>query len=134
MYEKDYNWFISYFGEAEKIKHMNLSLFVRFDRHNSDKRDDYEGHFISINLSFGENRANIDVTTKNQEKEAHKVYEDIRNILENTEERWNNTIKHRKIRYFSFCTAARVILSYILWIILKINMKKKSCGYIKLFE
>lgn len=66
----------------------------------------------------------IDVQTTNQEREANNIYSTVMNTLENNENRYNKTIKHRKIRTQAFCISVGIILSYILFIILKINADK----------
>ena len=66
----------------------------------------------------------IDVQTTNQEREANNIYSTIMNTLEDNEDRLNKTIKHRKIRIQSFCISVGIILSYILYIVLRMNMNK----------
>lgn len=46
------------------------------------------------------------------------------NILEDNEDRYNQTIKHRKIRIQSFCISIGIVLSYILYIALRMNINK----------
>ena len=69
-------------------------------------------------------RVTIRIHTKNQERESNNIYNTILNILEDNEERYNKTIKYRKIRIQSFCISIGIILSYILYVILKINIDK----------
>ena len=68
----------------------------------------------------------INVDTTNQENEAHNIYSTIMNTLENNPDRYDKTIKHRKIRTQCFTISVGIILSYILYIILKINADKIS--------
>ncbi len=63
----------------------------------------------------------IDIDTNNQENGAHNLYAETMNILEDNEDRYNKTMKHRKIRTQCFTISIGIILSYILYIILKIN-------------
>lgn len=46
------------------------------------------------------------------------------NILEDNEDRYNKTIKHRKIRIQSFCISIGIVLSYILYVALRMNIDK----------
>ena len=46
------------------------------------------------------------------------------NILEDNEDRYNKTMKYRKIRTQCFTISVGIILSYILYVILKINIDK----------
>lgn len=48
------------------------------------------------------------------------------NVLEDNEDRYNKTMKHRKIRIQCFTISVGIILSYILYVILKINADKIS--------
>ena len=66
----------------------------------------------------------INVNTTNQERESNNIYSTIMNTLEDTEDRYNNTIKHRKIRTQCFTISVGIILSYILDRILRINIDK----------
>ena len=45
-------------------------------------------------------------------------------MLEDNEERFNKTIKFRKLRIQAFCISIGIVLSYILYLILKINIEK----------
>lgn len=124
MIEEDYNWFVSYFNQSKNIKNIYINMNINFETTTGEKSSDYMLSVISVSIQLSETRASIDVTTKNQEAEAHRIYGDLLNILEDGQERWNSTIKHRTIRILSFCTSVGIILSYILYLFLKINMAK----------
>lgn len=124
MIEENYNWFVSYFNQAQNIKSIDINLHISFDTTTGEKTSDYVTNFISVWLHFSENSVSIDVTTKNQEAEAHRIYGDLLNILEDNEERWNPTIKNRNLRIISFCTSVGIIFSYIFYLILRVNMSK----------
>ena len=79
---------------------------------------------INVSLYFREFDVTIDVDTTNQENEAHNLYSEVMNILEDNEDRYNKTMKHRKIRTQCFTISVGIILSYILYVILKINADK----------
>ena len=122
MIEEDYNWFVSYFNQARNIKYIDINMKVSFGTTTGEKETDYTTNFIYVWIHFSETTARIDVTTKNQEAEAHRIYGEILNILEDSEERWNPTIKGRFLRILSFCMSVGIIFSYIFYIILKINI------------
>ena len=65
---------------------------------------------------------NVDAT--NQESEARNVYSTIMNILEDNPDRYDKTIKFRKIRMQSFTISIGIILSYILYAVLMMNKEK----------
>ena len=129
--ESDYNWFIGSLNEPRKIKNIILNLYVKFFARSqgSDYNDilnnieihvDFRDHYMNDTSS----RVTIRIHTKNQERESNNIYNTILNILEDNEERYNKTIKYRKIRIQSFCISIGIILSYILYVILKINIDK----------
>lgn len=98
----------------------NLLMFILFALIN----DVYNK--INVSLYFREFDATIDVDTTNQENEAHNLYSEVMNILEDNEDRYNKTMKYRKIRIQCFTISVGIILSYILYVILKINADKIS--------
>lgn len=131
MTETDYNWFIGQLGQPRAIEEVSLDLRVSF--YNKSGKEDYNDQYNSINVTvdFRDARMDlrysdvyIDVQTTNQEREANNIYSTVMNTLENNENRYNKTIKHRKIRTQAFCISVGIILSYILFIILKINADK----------
>ena len=79
---------------------------------------------MNISLYFREFDTTIDVETTQQENEAHNVYSEVMNILENNEDRYNKTMKYRKIRTQCFTITVGIILSYILYLVLRININK----------
>ena len=81
---------------------------------------------INVSLYFREFDVTIDVDTTNQENEAHNLYSEVMNILEDNEDRYNKTMKHRKIRTQCFTISVGIILSYILYAIIKLNISKMS--------
>ena len=108
-------------------------LDLRVSYYNKSGKENYNDQYNSINVSvdFRDARmdlkysdVSIDVQTTNQEREANNIYSTIMNILEDNEDRLNKTIKHRKIRVQSFCISVGIILSYILYIVLRMNMDK----------
>lgn len=129
--ESDYNWFIGNFNEPRLIKNIRLNLYIGFSTRSqgSDYNDiinnidvyvDFRDYYMNDEAS----RVTISVDTKDQERESNNIYGTILNMLENNEERYNKTIKYRKARMQLLCISVGIILSYILYIILKINIAK----------
>lgn len=129
--ESDYNWFIGKLSEPRAIKRISLDLSISYM--GKTQKSDYNNEFNKIsayidfrdagmNLKYSD--ASVEIETTNQEKEANNIYSEVMNILENNEDRYNKTIKHRKIRMQCFTISVGIILSYILFIILKINIDK----------
>lgn len=126
--ESDYNWFVGNLSEPRMIKGIELYMSIRYNTRsqNSNYNDIYNK--ITVTLYFrdcgGELKysdVSINVDTTNQENEAHNIYSTIMNTLENNPDRYDKTIKNRKIRTQCFTISVGIILSYILYVILKIN-------------
>lgn len=122
--ESDYNWFVGNLNQPSTIKSISIDLYVSFYTKSPNNTINDIYNKISISLYFREFDASIDIDTTNQENEAHNVYSEIMNILEDNEDRYNKTIKHRKIRIQSFCISIGIVLSYILYVALRMNIDK----------
>lgn len=124
--ESDYNWFVGNLNQPSTIKSISIDLYVSFytKSQNNTINDIYNK--INVSLYFREFDVTIDVDTTNQENEAHNLYSEVMNILEDNEDRYNKTMKHRKIRTQCFTISVGIILSYILYVIIKLNMSKLS--------
>lgn len=128
--ETDYNWFVGNTNEPRIIKCIRIDLTVSYfsntDRSNNNTYNRINAYIefqdCGMNLKYSD--ATVSVETTNQENEAHKIYSEIMNILENNEDRYNKTLKHRKVRMQCFTISIGIILSYILFVILKANAEK----------
>ncbi len=128
MTELDYDWFISQLNKPEAIEEIGLYLTVSYyTKYGKENYNDQLNSIIitvtfrdaSMNLKYSD--VYIDVRTVNQENEAHSIYSVVMNMLEDNQDRYDKTIKNRKIRIQSFCIAVGIVLSYILFLILRIN-------------
>ena len=129
--ESDYNWFVGNLNNPRAIKEIEIYLRVGFytKGENEDYNNQYNKIYCSVDFrDLGMNLKHSDVVinveTTNQERESNNIYSTIMNTLEDTEDRYNKTMKHRKIRTQCFTISVGIILSYILYIILKINIDK----------
>lgn len=131
MTETDYNWFVGQLGQPRAIEEVSLDLRVSY--YNKSGKEDYNDQYNSINVTvdFRDARMDlrysdvyIDVQTTNQEREANNIYSTVMNILEDNDDRYNKTIKNRKIRMQSFCISVGIVLSYILYFVLRMNIDK----------
>lgn len=91
--ESDYEWFVDILNKPEKIKGICLNLYISFDTKSEIDNTNKISNKIYVDVGFSENNAKISIDTTNQENEAHNVYSDILNILEENEDRFNKTIK-----------------------------------------
>lgn len=128
MTETDYNWFIGMLNDLRAIEEIRLNLRISYYGKQGNERHNSVYNQISASVEFRDAQhelnysdAHVNVQTTNQESEAHNIYSTIMNTLENNEDRFNKTIKHRKIRMQSLCISVGIVLSYILFVILKIN-------------
>lgn len=119
MKESNYNWFIVQLGQPsiieEVIIDLRISYFGKIEKDNTN--DQYNSINVSVdfrnagmNLNFSD--VYVEANSTNQERAA------------NNKDRFDKTIKNRKIRIQSFCIAVGIILSYIVYFILKINVNK----------
>lgn len=131
MTESDYNWFMVQLGQPSAIEEVSIDLRVSY--YTKSGKDKYNDQYNSINATVDFRNARmdlkysdvyIDVQTTNQEREANNIYSTIMNTLEDNEDRYNKTIKNRKIRMQSFCISVGIVLSYILYLVLKMNIDK----------
>lgn len=132
MTESDYNWFMGQLNDSRAIEEIRLDLRVHYYTKSGKENYNDQSNSISATVDFRQPRiehlnysdVDIEVQTTNQEQEAHNVYSTIMNVLEDNEDRYNKTIKNRKVRMQSLCISVGIVLSYILYIILKINSDK----------
>ena len=129
--ESNYNWFVGNTNNPRVIKNIEISLSNTYytKSNGSDTNNIYNKVYVSIefrdcgmNLKYSDVIVNVDAT--NQENEARNVYSTIMNILEDNPDRYDKTIKFRKIRMQSFTISIGIILSYILYIVLMMNKEK----------
>ena len=109
------------FKQPEIIKSITIDLYITFYTKGQNNTVNDVFNKVYISLYFRENDVTIDIDTNNQENQAHNLYAELMNILENNEDRYNKTMKHRKIRTQCFTISIGIILSYILYMILKMN-------------
>ena len=95
--ESDYNWFVGNLNQPSTIKSISIDLYVSFYTKSPNNTINDVYNKINVSLYFREFDVTIDVDTTNQENEAHNLYSEVMNILEDNEDRYNKTMKHRKI-------------------------------------
>ena len=103
--ESDYNWFIGNLSETRAIKEIEIYLSVTFytKGQNEDYNNQYNKVYVSVDfrdlgMNLKHSDVEVNVETTNQEREANNIYSTIMNTLEDTEERYNKTMKYRKTR------------------------------------
>ncbi len=121
--EPDYNWFISMLNNLSVIEKITLYYYVGYSS-NYENKGNYEYMHIYTWLYFWEDSTTIRVEGKNMEEQVYRLHSYLRGILENTDDRYNNTVKKRKLRIQSFCFSIGFILSYIIYFVLLANKAK----------
>ena len=131
--ESNYNWFVGNINNPRAIKSIEIALSNSYytKSNGSDINDVYNKIYVSVefidcgmNLKYSDVIVNVDAT--NQESEARNVYSTVMNTLEDNPDRYDKTIKYRKVRMQSFTISIGIILSYILYIVLMMNKEKIS--------
>lgn len=126
--QEDYNWFLDMLGRLKLIKGITLHFCVYYSSNNVQKE-----HYTYMNsdiwIHFLEDSARIIVKGTNTEEKINKLFSDLRETIENNDERYNKTIKNRKIRIQSFCFSIGFIISYIIYIILIANKSNFPIEY-----
>lgn len=130
--ETNYNWFIGNTNDPKIIKCIRIDLSVSYFS-NTSRNNNNEYNRINVYVEFKDcgmdlkySDASVSVETTNKENEAHNIYSEIMNILENNEDRYNKTLKYRKVRMQCFTISIGIILSYVLFVVLKINKEQLS--------
>lgn len=129
--ESDYNWFVGNLNDTRIIKEIYISLSIAYNSKSNGSNYNDIRNSIHANVEFRDcgmelkySDVTINIDTTNQENEAHNIYSTIMNTLEDNPDRYDKTIKSRKIRIQSFTLSVGIILSYILYVVLLINKNK----------
>lgn len=115
--QADYNWFVGNLSDISKIKKINMYFHVSYTDNTRDKEHAIHKR-LSENITFYEDRVSLRVDGDELEDEVYKHHSYIRGVLERGEDRFNKTIKNRKLRIQSFCLSIGFVLSYIIFLVL----------------
>lgn len=121
--EEDYNWFIGMLNNLKAIEEITFYYHVDYSS-NYENREHYEYMRINTWIHFYENSISLSVDGKNMEEQVYRLHSYLRGVLENNDERYNKTVKNRKLRIQSLCFSIGFILSYIIYFILIANKAK----------
>ncbi len=126
--EQSYDWFISNLQNLSVIERIDMYYFVSYSS-NIKEKEKYEYMHLDTWVHFYENRVSIKVDGKNVEEQAYRMHSYIRGIIENNDERYNKTVKNRKLRIQSFCLSIGFVLSYIIYLVLIANKAKLNAQF-----
>lgn len=139
--ESNYNSFVQNLNDPKIIKGLSLYLSISYmgksePNSTNDKLNKIVVflNFQDIGITHGYSEATIDIDVVNCENEARNIYSEIMNIIDCNDDRYNKTIKHRKLRIQSFCISIGIILSYLLYFIFKMNIDKLPVDLVQNFN
>lgn len=121
--EADYNWFIGMLNNLNSIEQITFYSAISYSS-NARTRERYECMHLFTWVHFKEDTTNIRVDGKNMEEQVYRVHSYLRGIIENNDDRYNKTVKNRKLRIQSLCFSIGFVLSYIIYFILIANKNK----------
>lgn len=111
--QNQYEWFIQNIELPEKI----IKIEINFNVHFRDKLEGFKHN--SFKVFFNQDKVSIHTYSTKLELEANRMIDDIMNLLNNTPERYDITIKNRNLRIQAFCISIGIVLSYIIFILLR---------------
>ena len=115
--EPDYNWFIGMLNNIKSIEKITFYLSINYSS-NSKIKEHYEYMHLNTWIHFREDVTTIRVDGNNMEEQVYKLHSSIRGMIENNEDRYNKTVRNRKLRIQSLCFSIGFILSYIIYFII----------------
>lgn len=118
--QEGYNWFISMINNLDSIKEIDIYSDIYYSS-NSKVREHYEYMRLNIDVLFKEDMVKLQVYGSNTEEQINKVHSYLKGIIENNDDRYNKTVKHKQLRIQSLCLTIGIILSYIIYFILMAN-------------
>lgn len=116
--ESDYNWFLNNLTKIKNIKRISIDLDIAYSIKSPGSTTNDVRIYMSPNVIFREEYATMDVNATNCDEEARRVHNELADILYNSPERYDKTIKYKDIKMQAFSLVVGIILSYILYIVL----------------
>lgn len=121
--EANYNWFVGMLNNLNAIEKIEIHSYISYAS-NTREKGKYEYMRLYTHVYFREDSITISVDGKNMEEQVHRVHSYLRGIIENNDDRYNKTVKNRKLRIQSLCLSIGFVLSYIIYFILIANKNK----------
>lgn len=121
--EADYNWFVGMLNNLNLIEQITFYSTISYSS-NARTREHYEYMHLYTWVHFREDTTTIRVDGKNMEEQVYRVHSYLRGTIENNDDRYNKTVKNRKLRIQSLCFSIGFVLSYIIYFILIANKNK----------
>lgn len=123
--EEDYEWFKQEVSNVRAVKDINIIYRLSY----IDKKSENEAvKMLSADIYFHTSdkgyysSASYNVDSKQMETEADSLYGKIESIFRNNPTRYDAIIKYRKYITIAISTAVGIIISYILYLILRLGL------------
>lgn len=124
--ESSREWFEESMKDYKNIRDVSISYSMSFRDENNN--DQYKSVDATINfytyLDNLQSRISYNVSTSNMESEADKLHSRIENFFSDKPVRYDSTIKHRNLRIQAFSIAVGIVLSYIVFVVLKFTVNE----------
>lgn len=121
--ETNYNWFVGMLNNLNAIEQITFYSTISYSS-NARTREHYEYMHLYTWIHFREDTTTIRVDGKNMEEQVYRVHSYLRGTIENNEDRYNKTVRNRKLRIQSLCLSIGFVLSYILYFVMIANKNK----------
>lgn len=126
--EANYNWFVGMLNNLKAIQEITFYYVVNYSS-NYENREHYEYMHVYTWVHFREDTTTIRVDGKNMEEQVYRIHSYLRGTIENNDDRYNKTVRNRKLRIQSLSFSIGFVLSYILYFILLANKSKLPIEY-----
>lgn len=107
---------------TKNIQSAKVELIIGFYSKGEGSKTNNIFNQISIFVYFRENDVDINVRTTNQDNQVDTLFNNIVDILNNSKDRYDKTIKFRKLKIQCFCISIGIVISYILFVLLKFRV------------
>ncbi len=135
--ESNQEWFLENIKDYKNIERIEF----RIDLHYYDNRgEDYVYNKLDSWIDFSlkddnyDSKARYEVDSTNMEQEADVLHSKINEVFKNNDVRYDKTIKNRFLRIQAFSIAVGIVLSYVIYIILKIVLKGSDMPFVNLLN
>lgn len=121
--ETNYNWFVGMLNNLNAIEQITFYSTISYSS-NVRAREHYEYMHLYTWVHFREDTTTIRVDGKNMEEQVYRVHSYLRGTIESNDDRYNKTVRNRKLRIQSLCLSIGFVLSYILYFVMIANKNK----------
>ena len=132
--ENSYDWFISMLVDKKFIKRIDFYLDISYSSDNIERTYKSIATTLILNADEYEDKIRLNVYSNNLESEANIFKNELTNIINTCEPRYNKIVKYSKFIIQTFCITIGLILSYIIYGILLVNMDNLDSIFVEYLE